>query len=97
MKKQNIDALQVIIDALQEWPNMDEITFANFMLNTFGGATDSVEYEFIHTTSPHLHIIKSVNNNLEITFTWSCAIEVMIELQWFIDHVIKEEIEYGKE
>lgn len=91
MKKYDVEALQAMIDALSEYPKMDEIAFADFMSDNFGTVIGDIEYEFHFTTSPHLHVIRSVGDNLEISFTWSCAIETMIELQWFVDRITREE------
>lgn len=91
MKRQDVDALQAMIDALREYPNMDEITFVDFMRDNFGTVEGDIEYEFIHTTSPHLHVIRMVAEDFEITFTWSCSEEVLTELQWFTEHFAKEE------
>lgn len=89
MLDEDVRVLREIIDELKANRKMDQIDFLVYMTEAFDCIDSVIEYEFSLTWQRHTVRCRD-RPEAEVNITWTCSIEVALELEWFMEHFLQE-------
>lgn len=86
MRKEDMLMMMWIIDELMTNHRLDQIDFVVMMTEAYEEIGSSIEYEYDLLWQRHTIRCRD-RPEMEIDITWTCAVEVALEVEWFLDQV----------
>ncbi|MDD6155785.1 MAG: hypothetical protein PUB52_02000 [Lachnospiraceae bacterium] len=68
---------------------MDQMEFVTVMLEAFSVIDCQIEYDFNLLCNEHSVRVRD-DPDIAIDITWTCGVEVALELEWFVEHFLDE-------